>query len=189
MTRSLRRPSDAPTAACGRSANSPVAARQTALILTRALLSIVGRSLYLVAPEDPTERKRRFDSARRSWAEQALSILDKLAAAGFEPADDRERIARIAEATEARGVPRLPTDRDLLSALGLDPYYARVYTLASDVAHYSIGTALGGFLQYPDRLTGSGEKSHLGCATTRERWKHSRWPRSSTASSLSDASP
>jgi hypothetical protein len=43
-----------------------------ALILTRALLSIVARSLYLVAPDDPSERARRFDSARRSWAEQAL---------------------------------------------------------------------------------------------------------------------
>jgi Family of unknown function (DUF5677) len=134
-----------------------------AMILVRSLLSIVARSLYLVAPEEATERERRFDSARRSWAEQALSALDALTAAGFEPADDRDRIARIATATKERGVPTLPNDRELLDALGLGAFYARVYKLASDVAHYSIGSALDGFLVdgLPDRLSGGGGRVAL----------------------------
>jgi Family of unknown function (DUF5677) len=127
-----------------------------ALILTRSLLSLVGRSLYIVEPEDEAERSRRFDRARRTWAEDALKTIDDLRAMGFEPDADRERIAGIAEAIKALGVPRLPNDRDLLAGLGLGPYYPRVYRLASDVAHYSIGSALDGFLEYPDRLTGGG---------------------------------
>jgi hypothetical protein len=128
-----------------------------AMILTRALLSIVARSLYLVAPDDQDERARRFDSARRSWAEQALSTLDALTAAGFEPADDRDRIAGIVTSTEEHGVPPLPNDRDVLASLELEPFYARVYKLASDVIHYSIGSALGGFLVdgLPDQYAGT----------------------------------
>jgi hypothetical protein len=134
-----------------------------AMILTRALLSIVARSLYLAAPDEAAEREHRFDSARRSWAEQALSALDALSATGFDPADDRERIARIASQTAERGVPRLPDDRGLLDALGLGQFYARVYKLASDVLHYSIGAALDGFLVdgLPDRATGTGGRIAL----------------------------
>lgn len=129
-----------------------------AFILTRALLTLVARSLYLVESEDPAERESRFDSARRSWAEEALHTLDELEGAAFEPTDDRDRIERIIEATKERGVPPLPTERKLLSGLGLNPYYARVYKLASDRVHYSIGNALGGFLPggFPDRRTGAG---------------------------------
>lgn len=127
-----------------------------ALILTRALLSLVGRSLYLAESEDPDERERRFDSARRSWAEQAVRTFDDLAAGGFAPEGERDRMVGIAEAMKAKGAPRLPNDRDLLAGLGLDPYYPRVYRLASEVVHYSIGSALDGFLEYPDRLIGGG---------------------------------
>jgi hypothetical protein len=127
-----------------------------ALILTRSLLLTVARALYLVEPDDPAERERRLGSARRSWAREALRTLDDLAATGFEPADDREQIAGIEEAEEARGVALLPKDRDLLTDLGLAPYYARVYRLASDTVHYSIGSALHGFLEYPDPVIGGG---------------------------------
>ena len=127
-----------------------------ALILTRSLLLIVAQALYLVEPDDPAERERRLASARRSWAREALRTLDYLAATGFEPADDRERIAGIEEAEKARGVPYLPTDRDLLSGLGLSVYYASVYRFASDVVHYSIGSALHGFLEDPDPVLGGG---------------------------------
>jgi hypothetical protein len=134
-----------------------------ALILTHALLSIVARSLYLVAPDDPSERARRFDSARRSWAEQALSTLDALTAAGFEPADDRGRIAEIVTSTEEQGIAPLPNDRDVLASLGLEPFYARVYKLASDVIHYSLGSAVGGFLVdgLPDGYTDTRAKVAL----------------------------
>jgi Family of unknown function (DUF5677) len=127
-----------------------------ALILTRSLLLIVARALYLIEPDDLEERARRLASARRSWARDAVRTLDDLTATGFEPADDRERIAGIEEAEKARGIPPLPNDRDLLGALGLDAYYARVYRLASDTVHYSIGSALHGFLEEPDPVIGGG---------------------------------
>jgi Family of unknown function (DUF5677) len=127
-----------------------------ALILTRSLLLIVARALYLVEPEDPAERERRFASARRSWAREALHTLDDLAATGFEPADDREPLAHIEEAEKARGVPFLPKDRQLLTDLGLSAYYARVYRLASETVHYSLGSALHGFAEYPDPVSGGG---------------------------------
>jgi hypothetical protein len=125
-----------------------------ALILTRALLSVVGRSLYIVQPDDEAERERRFASWRRKWAEDSLRAIDDLAAAGFEPADERARIAAILEAERARGTPPLANDHDLLRALDLSVYYARVYRLASEVVHYSIGSALDGFIEYPDRSGG-----------------------------------
>jgi hypothetical protein len=60
-------------------------------------------------------------------------------------------------------VPPLPSDRELLDTLGLGTFYARVYKLASEVVHYSIGSALDGFLVegFPDRLTGSGGRVAL----------------------------
>jgi hypothetical protein len=127
-----------------------------ALILTRALLSVVARSLYVVQPERGDERERRAAMWRRTWAEDALRAIDDLSASGFEPEDDRDRIERIAEAEKGRGVPRLPNDRDLLMGLGLSIYYARVYRLTSDVVHYSIGNMLDGFLEYPDKVVGGG---------------------------------
>ena len=75
---------------------------------------------------------------------------------GFEPSDDRDRIARIADAESGRTVTPFPNDHDLLASLGLLAYYARVYRVASDVVHYSIGSALDGFLDYPDTVTGGG---------------------------------
>jgi hypothetical protein len=98
-----------------------------ALILTRSLLSIAARSLYVVQSEDARERERRQASWRRTWAEDALRALDDLAASGFAPQEEEHaRIARIASTDQARGVPRLPNDRDLLRAVGLEVYYARV---------------------------------------------------------------
>ena len=129
---------------------------EDALILTRALLSLVARSLYVIQPADAAERERRVAAWRRLWAEDAVAAGDDLSAMGFEPDGDREGTVRIAEGDKARGVRLLPPDRQLLEALGLAPYHARVYRLASDVAHYSIGSALDGFVEYPDRLSGGG---------------------------------
>lgn len=92
-----------------------------------------------------------------TWAEDAVRALDDLAASGFAPQDnERARIARLASLDQARDVPRLPNDRDLLRALGLEAYYARVYRLASDVVHCSIGSALDGFLELPEKVVGGG---------------------------------
>ena len=102
---------------------------------------------------------RRLASWRLSWAIDAKKTLDDLAATGFEPSDDRDRVARIAEQEQARGTKQLPNDRDLFAALGLSAYYARVYRFGSDTVHYSMGSALRGFLEYPDKVVGDGRIS------------------------------
>ena len=127
-----------------------------ALILTRSLLLIVARTLYLVEPDTGQRGERRLAGWRLAWAKEALHTLDDLVAAGFEPDDDRDRIEGIVYAESARGTAQFPKDRDVLKSLGLSDYYARVYRVASDDVHYSIGSALGGFLEYPDAVIGGG---------------------------------
>jgi hypothetical protein len=152
MTPFSGRHTDARTAACARSEDwSERGEADDALILTRALLSLVARSLYMVQPDDTGERERRASAWRRSWARDALRTVDDLAAAGFSPDDDRERLRRMAEDDD---VPLLPPDRQILQSLGLEVYHARVYRLASDVVHYSMGSALDGFVEYPNQLGG-----------------------------------
>jgi Family of unknown function (DUF5677) len=120
-----------------------------AAIIARALVSLVARSLYLVAPDDATERRARFERALLTWADAMLRASDDLEAAGFEHDGDRDRVARIVATAKRRGIPKLPNDHDILVGLGLRSYYARIYRLASEVVHYSVGSALDGFVEYP----------------------------------------
>jgi hypothetical protein len=122
-----------------------------ALILTRALVSLVGRSLYVVQPDDAAEREERSLRWMRTWARDMGKAADALVAAGFEPSDPEER-ADLARLTGAG--PFLPDDRQLLGLVGLEAHHARVYRFASDVAHYSMGSALDGFVEYPTRESG-----------------------------------
>jgi Family of unknown function (DUF5677) len=122
-----------------------------AMILTRSLLSVVARSLYLVEPQpEEADRKNRLASWRFAYAKEAIRTFDDLAATGFvEPDEERERLTRIAELESAAGTTPFPNDRDLLAGLGLAVYYARIYRVTSDVVHYSVGSALDGFVEYP----------------------------------------
>lgn len=131
-----------------------------ALSLTRALVEIVARSLWLVKPTGSDEREGRFDSARRSWAEDTVKALRDLHALGFE-ADDPGRVQAIATTLESRGVPRTPDVRTMLLDVGLVHFYPRVYRLTSDVLHFSVGAALDAFLERPNRLTGAGGRVSL----------------------------
>ena len=119
-----------------------------AAILTRALLSIGLRSLYLVGSDDPAERDRRFRRAGRTFFEEFKKVAKEEAAAGgvlgeAEVKRTEETIARF----EADGMPPLPSDYDIANGLDLLPFYTRVYRPGSEVMHYSIGSALDGFLE------------------------------------------
>jgi hypothetical protein len=116
-------------------------------ILTRALLSIALRSLYLAQPDDAEERQRRFRRAGRTYFEELLKAAREEEAEGIDLAKDVKRLEENIARFEAEGIARLPTDHDLARSLDLAPFYTRVYRPGSDVAHYSIGAALDGFLE------------------------------------------
>jgi hypothetical protein len=127
-----------------------------AMILTRSLLLIVGTSLYVTQPDDDVERVKRMASWRLSYAIKMGRTYDDLSGTGFDPDDNREGLRRIEEHETGLGTKPLPNDHDLLAALGLSAYYARVYRVASDIVHYSIGSALDGFVEYPRAFEGGG---------------------------------
>jgi hypothetical protein len=117
-------------------------------ILTRALLSVALQSLYLAMPDDPVERDRRFRRAGRTYFEKFIKAArEEAAAGGVLDEADVERAERTIERFKAEGTPPLPNDYDIARELNAIPFYTRVYRTGSDVAHYSIGAALDGFLE------------------------------------------
>jgi Family of unknown function (DUF5677) len=118
---------------------------QDAMILTRGLLSIVLRSIYLIHDDDPRERSRRFRQAGLTYAELETKYADEMKAAGLETG--AEQLRSIAEHLRAEGVKALPDDRGIAKQLELDDFYTRIYRPGSEVSHYSIGTMLDGFLE------------------------------------------
>ena len=127
-----------------------------AFVLTRSLVSIVARALWLATPDDLTERERRFDRGRHDWAVWAAKTGRDLASQGFGFDVDPDRAQAIADRLAARDVPDLPDDRSMLASVGLAQIYPRVHRLASDVVHFSLGSALDSFLEWPERAGGSG---------------------------------
>jgi hypothetical protein len=127
-----------------------------AFVLTRSLVSIVARALWLVAPDDDVERERRFNRGRRSWAEWAAKTGRDMASEGLSFGVDPARAQALVDRLDARGIPSLPDDRSMLDSVGLTRFYPRVHRVASDVVHFSLGAALEGFLERPDVATRSG---------------------------------
>lgn len=124
-----------------------------ALVLTRSLVSVVLRSLYLVQPEDPQEREHRLkrDSHKsRAEEEKRVRML------GDER--DAKHLARLqAELDESkrwfeeRGLsPGLPGEAEMAKALELDALYDIVYRVGSSASHHSLLYALGGFSGDPE---------------------------------------
>ena len=119
-----------------------------AWILARALLSIALQSLWLVQPEDLDERERRFRRAGLSYFLRRKTIAAEEQAAGVEVGElTPERFQKSIECLEAEGLAPMPNDHDLAVALDLKGCYTRVYRGGSEMAHYSIGAALDGFLE------------------------------------------
>jgi len=118
-----------------------------ARILSRALLSTALRSLWLVAPDDQRERELRVGRATMSYLKELRKMVADEEAASVVSDVDTTRLTDIIHMLEAEGVAALPNDHDLAVSLNLKPFYTRVYRPGSDTAHYSIDTALDGFLE------------------------------------------
>lgn len=125
----------------------PRADADHALVLTRSLVSTIARSLWLAAPEHGADRAYRFLQWQYRYALDERFTLVDLCRQGFEPEPEilgkvRAAVRRMKEA----GIEPMPGDRQLLKVLGLAPLYARVHRLGSDITHFSLGSAVDGFL-------------------------------------------
>jgi hypothetical protein len=118
-----------------------------ATVLSRTLLSITLQSLYLAAPDEPEERDRRFKRAGMTYYKNLLKAAREEAAAGVVSEAEVLRVENIIRQLAAEGITELPTEYDIAASLELGHAYTRVYRPGSDVAHYSVGAALDGFLE------------------------------------------
>jgi hypothetical protein len=118
-----------------------------ALILSRSLLSIALRSLWLTAPDNAAERKLRLQQASLSYFEELKKMVTEEQAAGLEVQITAAEIQESINRLRAADVAAMPNDRDLATSLELDAAYTTVYRPGSDTTHYSIGSALDGFLE------------------------------------------
>jgi hypothetical protein len=81
---------------------------------------------------------------------------DEAAAGGVLDQADVDRYDEIIARFNDEGTPPLPSDYDIAKELNIIPFYTRVYRPGSDVAHYSIGSALDGFAELThEELIGS----------------------------------
>jgi hypothetical protein len=120
-----------------------------AAILARSLLSLVARTMYVDAPDDPVGRKERWDRLLKRQRQDELAGFDLLKAANFDVTgydDDIAAAQAELDALEARGVKNLPPDRQLFECLEMEAFHARVYAPASDLAHFSLAFAIGDLL-------------------------------------------
>lgn len=148
-------------------AEPPRSEADDAVVLTRTLLSIALRSLYLVAPDDLDEREERFRSATLTEWRSKIRELRALRMAGFEIDVEPERLEENVARLQQIGVSLLPPDAEIAMSLGLRLHYDRVYRLASEWTHYSITAALDGFVEIKigSPLTVSLEKPEPGRAS------------------------
>lgn len=124
-----------------------------ATILSRALVSIALQALWLAEPDEQRERDRRHARAALKYLQEVekleeedrelQKIYDQEPAVRSTEAKSRAMIDRL----EALGVNPPPPDEALARKLNFRPFYTRIYRVGSDVAHYSIGSALDGFME------------------------------------------
>ena len=90
--------------------------------------------------------------------------MGELEALGFTDVSwaDVEKHAELANGASWAG--RLPSDKALAEALGMLPYFTRVYRPASDAVHFGIGTMLTGFVTQPTSPSGEGASVALHVA-------------------------
>lgn len=106
----------------------PTCDADNAFVLTRALLSMVARSLSIVAPEDLAERASRFHQWQFSSALERKKLLKDWARLGFDPTPEAiEQVEGAIARMRADGIRELPPEQQLLAQLGLEPFYARAY--------------------------------------------------------------
>jgi hypothetical protein len=139
-----------------------------AAVLTRALVALTLRYLWLTRVDDDDERRVRLRLLVRKWARERATLGEELIDLGYLPDDTadarhaREAIAAFrAQANEfvREELGRMPDDCTIAKSLDreLEPtsprlfelIYARIYRTTSDVAHYGLGTALTGIARRP----------------------------------------
>jgi hypothetical protein len=127
-----------------------------AAILTRSLVSIALRSLYLVQPDYVTERNRRLAQLAGRSRREGAAMLREMRELGFPNVTAEEVEAASALADEHKWAGSLLPDQKLATMVGMAPYYSLVYRETSDPAHFGIHTLLAGFDEEPTSVTGEG---------------------------------
>jgi hypothetical protein len=118
-------------------------AGEEAMILARSLLSIVARAVWVDIPDDPVERRHRYEAFAKQHLTETIRTLEGLTAVGLGESDDAGLVDGLREDLEkVKHATRFPDDRRLLAELNLETFYQRVYRTASDFAHFSLGVAI-----------------------------------------------
>jgi hypothetical protein len=113
-----------------------------AIILTRSLVSMLARAAYVDAPADYAERKLRWQRYQVTNLRDRIRQIQDLADGGFEIDNESDDLRADLEELERQGIAPLPNDHDLLQALNLTPFYARLYRPGSEHVHFSLQVAL-----------------------------------------------
>jgi hypothetical protein len=141
-----------------------------AAVLTRALVALTLRYLWLACVDEVAERRRRFRMMLRASATERarlgrelldLGHVDDNVAGGIEVFRETvERFSAQADRFEGEGVDVMLDDRAIALRLDRDLQpqqerffellYARIYRATSDVAHYGLPTALADYTRNPD---------------------------------------
>jgi hypothetical protein len=126
---------------------------EAVMVLTRSLVSLTHRALYLVASDDPAirdeRRKRFFLVGVREELKYLEAIVGKVPAVQPTLELTRESVRLREEMFKEAGWslarPVFPTDEQLARELGFSPLYDEVYRSGSSDMHYSPFSAAGGF--------------------------------------------
>jgi Family of unknown function (DUF5677) len=128
---------------------------EAVMVLTRSLVSVTHRSLYLVASDDPGERRQRRQrflliSAREERTHLGAIIgevpsLRPLLDLARESVQRREELFR-EEGWSLTG-PIFPPDEQIARELGFTAHYDEVYRTGSSHVHFSAFSAAGGFAE------------------------------------------
>ena len=128
----------------------PVSDAASALTLTRSLVSIAARSMWIAKPEHAVVRAARFHQWYLSFLEEERTTIKGLREHGFKVEETlAQAVERRRTELKKRHVKPMPSDRALLEELGLARVYARVHRPGSEATHYSLGSALLGFAEGP----------------------------------------
>ncbi len=110
-----------------------------AFILSRSLLSMVARAIWVDRPGDALERRRRFNRWLKHDLEEEISEQVSLEKLGADVAAYLQELRdQLAERPDVGG---LPPDGQLADALG-PAYYARIWKPGSGHVHYSLRSAV-----------------------------------------------
>jgi hypothetical protein len=126
---------------------------EAVMVLTRSLVSVTHRALYLVSSDDSDvreeRRKRFFLLGVREELTYLEGIVDEVPAVRPMLELARESVRLREEEFKAAGWsldrPIFPTDEQIARELGFPAHYAEVYRPGSSDMHYSVFSAAGGF--------------------------------------------